>query len=113
MTADELKDQEQLIFNRIAEIEGQMGFLEEVTQAVEPSVSLGRLTRMEALNEKGVNEHILAKNKQSLEKLHNALSRIEKGTYGDCIRCNKAIPLGRLQLVPEALICVPCADKKR
>ncbi|MBI9099662.1 MAG: TraR/DksA C4-type zinc finger protein, partial [Spirochaetaceae bacterium] len=46
-------------------------------------------------------------------KLNNALKRIEQGSYGICIRCGKEIPMGRLQAVPEALICVPCADKKK
>ena len=78
-----------------------------------PSSSLGRLTRMEALNDKGVNEHVKAKAKVRLQKLSNALQRIEAGTYGTCIRCGREIPAGRLQLVPEALVCVPCAEKKR
>lgn len=68
---------------------------------------------MEALNDKGVNEHVPAEARKSLQRLHNALRRIEEGSYGTCIRCGKEIPLGRLQHVPEALVCVPCAEKRR
>ena len=113
MTKQELSAQEQLIRDRIAEIEESLPYLNEETKAVEPSVSLGRLTRMEALNDKGVNEHVLAQAKKTLERLNNALLRIEKGTYGNCVRCGREIPLPRLQEVPEALLCVPCAEKKR
>ncbi len=113
MTKQELSAQEQLIRDRIAEIEESLPYLNEETKAVEPSVSLGRLTRMEALNDKGVNEHVLAQAKKTLERLNNALIRIEKGTYGNCVRCGREIPLPRLQEVPEALLCVPCAEKKR
>lgn len=112
MTEQELQDQKALIEQRIAKIESSFDYLAEETKAVEPSVSLGRLTRMEALNDKGVNEHVLAQSRQTLERLKNALTRIEKGTYGTCVRCGKEIPLARLQQVPEALICVPCSEKK-
>jgi DnaK suppressor protein len=90
-----------------------MPYLTEETKPVEPSVSLGRLTRMEALNDKGVNEQVLSQARATLQKLHNALRRIESGTYGTCVRCGTEIPIGRLQHVPEALLCVPCAEKKQ
>jgi DnaK suppressor protein len=112
MTDQELQDQKALIEARIAEIESSFDYLAEETKAIEPSVSLGRLTRMEALNDKGVNEHVLAQSRQTLERLKNALTRIDKGTYGVCVRCGTEIPLHRLQHVPEALVCVPCSEKK-
>jgi DnaK suppressor protein len=112
MTERQLQDQKALILERIAAIESSFDYLAEETKAVEPSVSLGRLTRMEALNDKGVNEHVLAQSRQTLERLKNALIRIDKGTYGVCVRCGKEIPLPRLQHVPEALICVPCSEKR-
>jgi DnaK suppressor protein len=113
MTTDQLTAQKELILEEIAEIASSFDYLADETKAIEPSVSLGRLTRMEALNDKGVSEHVLAQNKQKLERLKNALGRIEDGSYGVCIRCGKEIPLQRLQHVPEALICVPCSEKKR
>ena len=112
MTKEELAAQEALIRSRIAELTNSLPYLNEETQAVEPSVSLGRLTRMEALNDKGVNEHVLDQARKSLERLNNALLRIEKGTYGSCVRCGREIPRPRLEQVPEALLCVPCAEKK-
>lgn len=112
-SADELMELKELILQRIHELEDQLPYLNEETQAVSPSCSLGRLTRMEALNDKGVNEHILGETKRNLERLRNALSRMDGGTYGNCIRCGKPMPIGRLRLVPEALICVPCSEKPR
>lgn len=112
MTQQELSDQTKLIHARIAEIEDSLPFLQESSKAVEPSVAIGRLTRMDAISDKAVNERMMGLNKQMLLKLSNALLRIEKGTYGKCVACGKQIPLGRLQAVPEALLCVPCADKR-
>ena len=113
MTQAELEKQKALIHKQIEELESSMPYLEEETKAVEPSRSLGRLTRMEALNDKGVNEHVLAENRKKLERLRNALRRIDDGTYGKCVRCGNEIPVGRLELVPEALICVPCSERKK
>ncbi len=40
----------------------------------------------------------------------DALDRIGAGTYGICIRCGKPIPAARLEVVPTATMCVPCAS---
>ncbi|HKJ84830.1 MAG TPA: TraR/DksA C4-type zinc finger protein [Spirochaetia bacterium] len=113
MTNDERAELKALIAARIAEVKASIPYLEDESKAVEPSVSLGRLTRMEALNDKGVNEHILEQSRRTLERLENARRRADTDTFGRCIRCGGEIPMGRLRLVPEALVCVPCSEKKR
>lgn len=113
MTSEERAELKELILTGIREIEESMPYLKEETKAVKPSSSLGRLTRMEALNDKGVNEHVLDQNRKKLERLRNALRRVDTDDYGLCIRCGRPIPVDRLRLVPEALVCVPCADSKR
>ncbi|MDA3810021.1 MAG: TraR/DksA C4-type zinc finger protein [Spirochaetaceae bacterium] len=113
MTSKDLLMQKKFIIQSISELEGSNLYLEEATQPIEPSVAIGRLSRMEAIGEKSVNEARHVNVKLRLEKLNNALNRIEQGTYGICVRCKKEIPLGRLQAVPESLICVPCAEKKK
>ena len=37
-----------------------------------------------------------------------ALARLEAGTYGQCEACGKPIPEARLEVVPEATLCVSC-----
>ena len=111
MTEAERRELKELILAQINEITESMPYLEEETQAIAPSVNLGRLTRMEALSEKGVSEHVLAQNRARLERLHNALRRVDTDQFGRCVRCGGEIPIGRLRLVPEALVCVPCLEK--
>ena len=41
-------------------------------------------------------------------KIALALERIDKGNYGNCLRCGNPIPEGRLQAVPEAELCIHC-----
>jgi DnaK suppressor protein len=45
---------------------------------------------------------------KSLEDIDKALSRIEKGTYGICKYCGKAINAKRLQARPTAGACIAC-----
>lgn len=37
-----------------------------------------------------------------------ALARIDAGTYGLCEACGKPIPEARLEVLPEATLCVSC-----
>lgn len=43
-----------------------------------------------------------------LDEINSALARIKHGTYGWCEECGKAIPMERLQVVPEARFCLRC-----
>ena len=40
--------------------------------------------------------------------LQLALIRVEKGTFGSCVRCGGAIGRERLELMPEADLCREC-----
>lgn len=48
---------------------------------------------------------------KSLRKVNESLKMIEKGTYGKCRECKKAIPEKRLLAFPTATKCMEC--KKR
>ena len=41
----------------------------------------------------------------TLDAVHDALARIEKGTYGTCIDCGRPIELARLEAVPWTPYC--------
>ncbi len=54
----------------------------------------------------------LIENEQStLELINEALSRMEKGTYGQCTDCDEPISKPRLQAIPYAKHCIKCARK--
>ena len=50
-----------------------------------------------------------------LKLIDSALTRIEQGKYGLCMKCGKRIHKERLKTIPYALLCVHCksADEKR
>lgn len=43
-----------------------------------------------------------------LKEINLALQKIEKGTYGVCEKCKKAIEIERLKIIPEARFCKKC-----
>jgi RNA polymerase-binding protein DksA len=43
-----------------------------------------------------------------LNRIDEALAKIEAGTFGTCDRCGKAIPPARLEALPYATLCVDC-----
>ena len=42
-----------------------------------------------------------------------ALTRIENGAYGECVRCGAEIAPKRLEVRPEAALCFECATKEQ
>jgi DnaK suppressor protein len=44
----------------------------------------------------------------ALTEIDAALHRLEHGGYGVCKRCEAAIPLERMEILPMARLCMPC-----
>jgi len=53
-----------------------------------------------------------ARGRQALEAIEAALSRMETGTYGQCVVCGEPIPEARLEAQPSAAACVECASAR-
>lgn len=48
---------------------------------------------------------------RELARIEAALEKLQLGTYGQCDRCSKSIPLARLQAVPHSTLCIDCQRK--
>jgi DnaK suppressor protein len=42
--------------------------------------------------------------------VEGALSRIESGTFGDCLSCGQEISIKRLNAVPWSRYCITCQE---
>ena len=102
---------EKIVFELKA-LETEIASLKEQSKPIPPDNAIGRLTRMDAIQAKSVAEAVLNEARLRQSKLETALGRVDNDEYGACIDCGEDIPLARLRLVPEALKCVPCADKR-
>lgn len=95
----------------ITKFKDELALLEDSTKPISPENSIGRVSRMDAINNKSVAEASLRSVKKKLSKLHMALSKIDTPGFGDCARCKQPIPSARLMFMPESTRCVNCADK--
>jgi RNA polymerase-binding protein DksA len=47
----------------------------------------------------------------TLQKIDEALLRIDRGSFGTCQSCQKEIDLDRLEAMPFARLCIDCEKK--
>ncbi|WP_462250504.1 TraR/DksA C4-type zinc finger protein [Ekhidna sp.] len=71
--------------------------------------SIGRISRMDAINNKSITESALRQSEVKLSKLKQALDNVDKPDFGKCIKCKQQISLGRILLMPQSNKCVNCA----
>lgn len=109
MTRDEKDELKQKLKQTLTETLEKIEELKELTKPIAPENAIGRVSRMDAINNKSVNEATLRNTEAKLTKLEIALSKVDDDGFGDCIRCGKPIPAGRLMLMPESDKCVRCA----
>ena len=82
----------------------------ELTKPIAPENAIGRVSRMDAINNKSVNQAALTNSEIKLNNLKVALTKIDDEDFGICVKCNNPIPLGRILLMPHAITCVNCAQ---
>ena len=48
---------------------------------------------------------------ERVNRLADALERLNEGEYGVCVECSEPIPPARLRALPEVQTCVRCQDR--
>lgn len=111
MTPEQLTDLRRKIAENIRRTETDIGRLEEATRPIGPDDSIGRVSRMDAINNKSVAEAGLRTARRKLDSLKKAARKIDEGTpgFGICQRCRLPIAPARLMFLPESTHCVRCA----
>jgi DnaK suppressor protein len=101
-----------IIKEKVEQAIKEIEHLEEMTQPIAPENSLGRISRMDAINNKSVAEAALRSSRKKLNKLRLALAKIDEPGFGTCKLCKGPIPKARLMFMPESTRCVKCADRR-
>lgn len=104
------KEIKQKLESEIRKTESLIVEYTELTQPIEPENAIGRISRMDAINNKSVTEAALRKAKVKHENLIYALSNIEDPAFGTCATCKQPIPLGRILIMPHARTCIKCSQ---
>ena len=81
----------------------------EDSGVVELDSSIGRLSRMDALQNQQMALELKRRQENQLLRIENAFKRLAKGQYGLCGKCKKPIEEDRLEVFPDAVTCVRCA----
>lgn len=103
------KEIKELLEKEISKTEKLIGEYREMTRPVAPDDAIGRISRMDAINNKSVNEASLRQAEQKLKNLQRVLSQLGTPEFGICLKCRKPIPIERILYRPESLYCVNCA----
>jgi len=109
MTSEERAVLKSKIQDLIVKYEHDIKETEKMTQPISPENSLGRISRMDAINNKSVMEASLRNKISKRNKLKMALIQVEKAGFGLCSNCSKPINPKRLMFMPEVVKCMRCA----
>ena len=85
--------------------------LSETSKPVAPDNAIGRLSRMKALSDRAVSEGSLNAARTKLSRLETALGKADRPDFGLCANGNNPFPPSRILLMPEATLCILCAEK--
>ncbi len=79
------------------------------TDVVEIDTAIGRLSRMDAMQNQQLALELKRRKEQRLQRIGHALKNLEKGSYGVCGKCKQSIDENRLEVQPDAVMCIRCA----
>ncbi len=111
MTPEQRMELKALIERELAGAEQTLPSLEQAAQAVAPDNALGRLTRIDSMQDRSMAAAKLNQLLERREQLRDALRRIDSPGFGICNACKQPIALERLLFIPEARVCVPCLNR--
>lgn len=109
MNETQQRELETIIDSQIKSTKEEIEALIELTKPISLDNSIGRLSRMDAINNRAINEKALRDKKRLIQKFERAKERAEKGELGTCLKCGEEIPFGRLKIMPYTTRCVKCA----
>ena len=104
------EDIKQTILDEISKTEKSIEEYKDMVKPIAPDVAIGRISRMDAINNKSVMEASLRQAEEKLKNLNRVLSNIGSKEFGICMKCKQPIPIGRILIRPESLYCVNCAS---
>lgn len=112
MNENDKKQIKAAIVEQISELQKELKRLEEAAKPIAPDNAYGRLSRMDAINNKAIVDAALTSTRTTLQSYENVLMKIDSDAYGLCVRCGNAIAIERLKSIPYADFCITCAAQQ-
>jgi DnaK suppressor protein len=89
-------------------LQEELASLSESARPVDLGEPIGRLTRIDALQQQQMAMASRDRIRNRLQAIAAALRRIDTGNYGECLRCGEDVEPGRLEARPETFLCRSC-----
>ncbi|MCG8410568.1 MAG: TraR/DksA C4-type zinc finger protein [Bacteroidales bacterium] len=110
MDENKISEIKEKIISEIGKTKKSILEYKDLTKPIAPENAIGRVSRMDAINNKSITEAALRKAQEKLKNLEYMLSKVNDDDFGLCVKCKSEIPLGRLILMPQSRYCVRCAQ---
>jgi DnaK suppressor protein len=91
-----------------AELEQLLDDSRESSKAVDLDQPIGRLSRMDALQQQAMAKANRAGTQRRVKLIEAAMMAIKQERYGECRRCEEPIGYPRLKARPETPFCLEC-----
>lgn len=113
LTPKQTEELRSLLQSNKMKLEQQLFDAESATGVVTlDQSSVGRVSRMDAMQQQSMAVSTRAKAEASLRKTLKALLRLDREEYGYCGQCDEPIQFKRLKVQPEASHCLKCQDQQ-
>ena len=109
MNADRIEHFRKRLQDLAVEISNDLAANKDDAGIVELDTSIGRLSRMDAMQNQQMALELRRRRENQLLRINNAFKRMDKGHYGRCCKCGKPIDEERLEVFPDVVTCVTCA----
>jgi DnaK suppressor protein len=104
--------QREIVRERLeAELAETMAELERLEKKLQVEVEYGLGEGDPIIYEREMNMALRRRARRKVKSMQDALSRFEEGTYGICERCDGEIAAQRLEALPQARLCIQCAQQ--
>ncbi len=109
MNADRIEHFRERLQQLAGEINADLAANKDDAGIVELDTSIGRLSRMDAMQNQQMALELRRRRENQLLRIDNAFKRMDQGRYGKCGKCGKPIDEARLEVFPDVVTCVACA----
>ena len=109
MTTEEKEQFRTRIEEEHASVSAELEKLEAAAAPVAPDRAIGRVSRMDAIQNRGMSERALRRARSKIANLELALSKIDDADFGLCLACRGPIGAARIMAIPDATLCVHCS----
>jgi DnaK suppressor protein len=93
-------------------LESALADLVDGTKPVDLDEPIGRLSRMEAMQQQSMATASRRNFETRLEQSSAAIGRLTRGDYGECLECEEPIGYRRLKARPESRLCLNCQSSR-